>query len=76
MDLLKFDALVSSMDRILSFQAYEGFWLDLMASQGSSKGIKETMKSLERKAFKRKPSLGEAPKDDQEAFKKRFGKGF
>jgi len=74
MDLVRFDALVGSMDRISSLEKINTAWLNLASAQGTVKGMKDILKPLEQrinKSFAKEDTTKSAA-----AFITRINKGF
>ena len=74
MDLIRFDALVGSMDRLISLEKINAAWLNLASAQGTVKGMKAMLKTLEQrinKSFAKEDTTKSA-----KAFIARIKKGF
>jgi len=73
MDLLQFDALVGSMDRVVALEKIDNAWLNMASAQCTVKGMKDVLKPLEHRISKTFSSGGKKTATD---FIARFKKGF
>jgi len=73
MDLVRFDALVGSMDRVVSLEKINTAWLNMASAQCTVKGMKEVLKPIEKRISKTFSSGGQKSAAD---FINHLKKGF
>lgn len=72
MDLLCFDALVGSMDRVVSLEKISNAWLNMASAQATIKGMKGILKPMEKRISKNSEDTSESAAN----FANRLKKGF
>jgi hypothetical protein len=73
MDLIRFDALVGSIDRVTSLEKINTAWLNMASAQCTTKGMKDVLKPIEKRISKTFSSGGKKTGAD---FIARLKKGF
>ena len=73
MDLVRFDALVGSVDRVIALEKINNAWLNMASAQCTIKGMKSILKPIEQRISKSFSSGGTKGEKD---FIARFKKGF